>query len=291
MTLRHMKIYVSVYQNMSITKAAQKLHLAQPSVSLAIKELEEAYHIQLFERINKRISVTEKGIQFFNYAKHIVELFDEMEHSMVSDSYQGSIRVGSSITIGNYLVPDVMAKFKEKYNECQVKVSVRNSQQIIQAVIKNELELGLIEDAINDSRLVQLPICNDQLYFICRYDHPLQQKTTITMEDIITYPFYVREQGSASREIADSVFKEFQVTPNITMESISNQALIHMVEKTDGITVLSGHLIQEMEKRNTVIKLPIHPKAFERSFSIIYHNQKYMTETMKYLIELFQQQS
>ena len=103
MTLRHMKIFVSVYQNNGITRASEELHLAQPSVSLAIRELEDYYGIRLFDRISRRLYVTEQGRMFYDYALHIVSLFDEMELGIRNWEHMGTLRIGSSITIGNFL--------------------------------------------------------------------------------------------------------------------------------------------------------------------------------------------
>lgn len=111
MTLRHMKIFVSVYQNNGITRASEELHLAQPSVSLAIRELEDYYGIRLFDRISRRLYVTEQGKMFYDYALHIVSLFDEMELGIRNWEHMGTLRIGSSITIGNFLLPGLIKKF------------------------------------------------------------------------------------------------------------------------------------------------------------------------------------
>ena len=100
MTLRHMKIFVAVNQQKSITRASNSLHLAQPSVSLAIKELEEYYHIRLFDRLSRRIYPTENGYRFYEYALHIVSLFSEMENKIPAWDANAPLHIGSSITLG-----------------------------------------------------------------------------------------------------------------------------------------------------------------------------------------------
>ncbi|MDC7289265.1 LysR family transcriptional regulator [Blautia schinkii] len=289
MTRRHLLIFVTVYQEMSITAASRKLHLAQPSVSLAVKELEEAYRIKLFDRINRRLYVTEKGREFYGYAKHIVDLFDEMESVMVSPDMPGTLHIGSSITIGNFLVPSVAAEFNRVYPNCEVKVRIENSRQVIQAVLKNELDLGLVEDKADVGLLEEIPFMEDRLYFVCGSGHPLAYRNKVTLKEIAAYPFCLREQGSASREITDSVFQAEQLKYRLLWESVSNQALIHAVEQNTGITVLSGRLISEELKAGRLVKLPLYPAAFLRSFTLIYHKKKYLTESLKLLIELFRQ--
>lgn len=289
MTLRHLRIFVAVYQEMSITKASNKLHLAQPSVSLAIRELEDFYHIRLFDRINRRIFVTEKGEAFYDYASHIIDLFDEMENSMISPDMPLGISIGSSITIGNYIVPKAIAEFHKKYSSCEVKVTIQNSQKIVQAVLKNELDLGLVEDKVQHEQLEAIPFMQDELYFVCGKNHPLAVENSLTLEDICGYPLFMRESGSASREITDGLLKSHQLRAKILWESVSNQALIRAVESDQGITVLSGKLIEEEVKRGSIVILPLHPDAFLRNFTLIYHKKKFMTQALEELVGMFKE--
>ena len=155
MTLRHLYIFIAVYQEMSITKAAERLHLAQPRVSQAVKELEEEYGVRLFERLNRKLFVTEKGERLYDYAVHLLELSQEMEEDLLSSGNGGRIRLGSSITAGAFLVPERAARFQEHYPECRLEVSVQNSGKVIRQVLKNELDLGVIEDRAEEEMLVK----------------------------------------------------------------------------------------------------------------------------------------
>lgn len=288
MTLRHLRIFVVVYQEMSITKAAEKLHLAQPSVSLAVKELEEEYQIRLFDRINRHLAATEKGIRFYDYAIHILELTEEMDHAMTSPEVPEKLKIGSSITVGNFLMPCVVRDFHEKYSSCQVRVTIQNSGRVIQAVSKNDQDLGVVEGQVCHDQLVQLPFMEDRLYFLCGQNHPLAGKEKVGLDEICEYPLFLREEGSASREITEGLLKAYQVKGKICWESVSNQALIEAVKENPGITVLSGRLVEKELQEGSVRILPLYPKAFLRNFSLIYHRKKYLTEPLRYLMELFQ---
>ena len=153
MTLRHLRIFAAVYREMSITKAAEKLYMTQPSVSLAVREMEEHYQVRLFNRINRRIFPTEKGTALYGYARQILELMEETEGVMRTSAAPLKLHIGSSITIGNTILPQVIRKFQEKYRECEVQVTVQNSRNIVQAVVKNEQDIGLVEDKTGSSQL------------------------------------------------------------------------------------------------------------------------------------------
>ena len=137
MTLRHLRIFVTVYQELSMTKASKKLHLAQPSVSLAVKELEQYYGICLFDRISRRLYPTQEGEMLYDYALHIVSLFDEMEENISDKGKSGIIRAGASVTIGNFLMPGLVARFTAEYPEVRVQVTVNNSEFLETAVNQN----------------------------------------------------------------------------------------------------------------------------------------------------------
>ena len=110
MTLRHMRVFVSVFRQGSITRAAEELHLTQPAVSLSVKELENYYGIKLFERYGRRIFPTEGAKIFYGYAVHIISLFDEMETRVRSWDERGILRVGASITVGTFILPQLAAR-------------------------------------------------------------------------------------------------------------------------------------------------------------------------------------
>ncbi len=286
MTVRHLKIFLAVYQEMSITKAAQKLHLAQPSVSLAIKELEDKYQIRLFDRISRRLFITDEGKAFYDYASHIMDLFEEMENSMASPSVPPAISIGSSITIGTYVVPEIAAKFRKRCPSGKLNVSIQNSHKIIEGVQKNEIDIGLVEDRVESGQLVSIPFMEDQMYFICSRHHELAKKRVLTLEELAGYPFLMREPGSASREITDAYFKSHQIKVDILWESVSNQALIEAVKKNCGIAVLSEKIIEQDLSHGEVCILPWYPEVFLRKFTLIYHKKKYISSTMEELIQL-----
>lgn len=173
MTLRHMKIFVAVYQNSSITKAAEQLHIVQPSVSLAIKELENYYGICLFDRIGRRIYPTASGTNFYDYAIHIVSLFDEMEQGIRDWDALGSIRVGASITIGNLLLPQIVREFNRLYPDIQVSVTISNAEVIEQNVMDNLVDFGLTEGEASFPQIEQEAVLRDRFCVVAHPSHPL----------------------------------------------------------------------------------------------------------------------
>lgn len=291
MTLRHMKIFQVVYTEMSITRAAQKLHLSQPGVSQAIRELEEYYQTPLFHRINRKISATEKGSQLYEYVKQINELMEETETAMKSPKAPSELHIGSSITIANIILPEAVRRLREEYENCEIRVTVRNSRQITREVIKNELDLGLVEDEIESGQLEEIPFGRDTFCFVCGSAHPLAGRKQVTAEEICAYPFLMRERGGASRDIMDSFARVKQLKYQVLWDSISNQAIIQALQRLEGISVLPLRLVEEEARAGRLSVLPYCPREFGRSFSLIYHRKKHISRPMESLITYLQNKS
>lgn len=285
MTLRHMKIFVTVYQHSSITKAAAELHLAQPSVSLAVKELEDYYGLRLFERMGRGIGPTEAGNNFYSYALHIVSLFEDMEKKIKNWDALGTIRIGTSITIGTHILPALIKKYQEVFPSLRVEAVVNNSGIIEGKVLDNTIDLGLIETQPEHPEILSLPFMKDQLCAIVSPDHPLAKESSVTLSQLARYPFLMREKGSAGREILDACFSLQNLSVQPLWESSSTQAIVRAAAAGLGVAVLPYLLVERDVKENLVKMLPFQ-KPLNRNLNIIYHKSKYLTPNMEAFIRL-----
>ena len=155
MTLRHLHIFVSVYEHKSITKAANTLHIAQPSVSLAIKELGEYYGVQLFDRIGRGITPTEAAKHLYGYAIHIVSLFNEMEQHIKNWDNIGTLRIGASITIGTHILPELIKEYQKHNPDLRLEVIVNKSSAIEQHILDNKIDIHPLWESSSTQAIVQ----------------------------------------------------------------------------------------------------------------------------------------
>lgn len=288
MTLRHMKIYVAVFQHSNITRAAEELHLAQPSVSLAVKELEEYYGVRLFERRGRRILPTEVGREFYGYALHIASLFDEMETRIKNWDRIGTLRIGTSITIGTHILPELLHRFQEQFPEVRTEAEINNSSLIERRVLDNAIDVGLIENQPEHEDICAVPFMRDELAAILPPGHALGRRKKITLEQLAEYPFLMREKGSAGREILDAAFALRQQAVHPIMESVSTQAIVRGVAEGLGVAVLPYLLVRRAIREGAVIQVSL-AEPMERNLNIIYHKSKYLTGNMNTFIELCKQ--
>lgn len=285
MTLRHIRIFVSVYQHGSITKAADALHLAQPSVSTAIKELEDYYGVPLFDRIGRHICPTEGAHEFYSYALHIVSLFDEMEKTIKNWDTIGSLSIGSSITIGTHILPALVGEFKKDFPNLKVKVTVSNSGDIEKYILDGSIDIGLIEAQTEHPDICSQSFMQDSLYAVLPPEHSLAKYQAISLSQLSKYPFLMREHGSAARKILDSCLAAAQLNVQPLWESTSSHAIISAVSEGLGVSVLPFMLVDRDMKDGRIVAVPLKPQL-RRNLNIIYHKNKYLTPNMCAFIEL-----
>lgn len=281
MTLRHMRIFVTVCQCGSVTAAAEKLYIAQPSVSLAIRELEEYYGIKLFDRISRKLYITDAGKQVLDYALHIVSLFDDMEKEIRNWDNIGTLRIGSSITIGNFLLTKYVKLFSESHPNMKVQVIIENSVDIERRIMANDIDFGLIEGIPHNPQIEREPFMEDEMVIICGQDHPLSKAGQICIRDLPRYDFIMREKGSGGRELFESTMLIHNIEIKPIWESVSTRAIVKAVSEGIGLSVLPYLLIKQDMDAGLIKSVTVKDLILKRNYYLIYHKNKLHTKSAK----------
>lgn len=287
MTIRHLKLFLSVCENgCNTTKAAEELHMTQPAVSLSIKELEQYYGVALFDRIGRRLKITEAGQRFLEYAAHIVSLFDDMEQGMRNWDSFGVLRVGASITIGSQFLPGYVKAFHQRCPGTEVRVLIGPSEQLEQKLMNNELDFALIEGISHSPSLISQAYMEDSLIVICPASGSFRPGQKISIEEFRNQKFLLREHGSGTRETFERVIEEagFSVSP--IWEAMSTTALVNAVIHGLGIAVLPCRMVTGALKQGLVNAVQVEGLNFRRKFHILYHKEKFLTSSARTFLEL-----
>ena len=267
------------------TRAAESLHMTQPAVSLAIRKLESYYGIALFERMGRRLDITQTGLTFHAYASHIASLFDDMEKSLRNWDHFGVLRVGASITIGAQFLPSYIKTFSAQYPDAEIRVKVAPTPQLEQELINNRLDLALVEGLPHSPALVSKDYMEDCLIVICPPGR-FHQGQTLTQEQFQQQKFLLRERGSGTREEFDRQVEAtgFSVTP--VWEAMSTTALINAVINGLGVTVLPYRMVAGPLERGLVVSVNVEGLEFKRRFRILHHKNKFITPLAQHFIDL-----
>lgn len=281
MTLRHLKIFITVADCGSMTGAAERLFVAQPTISQAVLELEQHYGVRLFDRLSRKLHITEKGRQLLGYARHSVAIFDEMEAAVKNPESSGILRIGASVTIGTRLLPGWLRQFSSQYPQLQVQGVVKNTREIEGLIARNAIDFGIVEGAVHNRDFEVIPFMEDELVLACGRTHPLYGVEVVSARDVEAMALILREQGSGTRELFESVMtaKEIRVEP--VWECNDSDAIKGLAICGSGVAVLSRRLIEPELENGELAAVPIQGVQFRRSFCLVHHKNKYLTEAIR----------
>jgi DNA-binding transcriptional LysR family regulator len=286
MTLRHLRIFVEVYQAGSMTRAAERLFVSQPSVSLAVGELEKYYDAPLFDRIGRRIYPTDRGRLLYGYALHIVSMFDEMEKAVRGGDAPGELRVAANITAGSCLLPELLARFRARNPGVRASATVGNSADAEGAVLDNRADLALAEGEPDAPQLERIPFFRDRLCLIASPDSRIAQRGSVTVEELAREPLLLREPGSAVREILEGLFSQRQLRLIVAWESQSTQAIVRAAAKNLGVSVLPRMMVERELREGLVAEARLEGAELSREFFVVYHKNKHISPPMRAFIDL-----
>lgn len=286
MTIRHMRIFIQVYQAQSITKAAEQLNMTQPAVTRAIKEIEGYYGVQFFERMNRKLYRTEAGRHFYAQALHMVEAFDTMEKGIRNWDAFGVIRIGATVTLGSFLLPELVMHFKERYPETEIQATISNGGNLQKGLLDNRLDVILVESSVAEPELHTEPLGADRLILITPPGHGLLSLDEIRLADVAEYPVLLREKGSTVRTFLENYFAVRGISLRPSWESASTQAIIRAVACGIGISFLPEQMVKEAICSGSVCTREIAEADFSRQHYLVWHKNKFLTGSMKNFIAL-----
>jgi DNA-binding transcriptional LysR family regulator len=286
MTIRHLKIFIEVAQCGNMTAAASKLFISQPTASQAIKELEEHYGILLFERLSKRLYITEAGKKLLFYAKEVVKEFDSLESKMSDENKTEKIRVGATISVGDCILSDLIHKCIEENPKVEIYSFVGNTETIEEKLLSNELDIAIVEGKVKSQDLIVKPELNDYLVLICSSKHPFAQKRIIKTDELSNESFAMREKGSGTRELFEEYMLDKGIPIKVVFEGNTPQSIKQEVIYNNCLSVISICLVENEIKDSLIHVIENEENTWNRHFSIVYHKDKLLTDAIKSLITI-----
>ncbi len=289
MNFRHLKIFTTVCDHPTTTSAAKALYLSQPSVSQAITELEAYYGVRLFERLNHRLYLTPAGERLRSYARHILNLEEQVKKELSEQKEAGTLRLGASLTIGTYLLPKLVSTFCERMPEVEVFTVVDNTEVIEKLILEDHLDLGLVEGTVKSPYIVEKIIRDDDLVVICAPKHPLSTRKKVAISDLAGLPFFSRESGSGTRVVFENAMLEAGLIWKNAGVYNNIEAIKQAVRANLGLAVVPRISIEEELKEGTIVQIRVNGLKLMRKFSFIYHRQKFFTKAMNELIASYEE--
>jgi len=285
MTLRHLTIFLAVYDEKNMTAAAEKLHIAQPSISQAVAELESHYNIKLFERLGRKLYITQAGQKLAGYARHILHLHREAEIAMNEITDRGLLRIGASVTVGTCLLHRLIRRFMAINTNTRIYPVVNNTKIIEDMLLLDQLDLGLVEGKVHSPLLAVTPFMKDELVLITAPTHPLAEKKKVNIAELNEREFLVREEGSGTRELFESVMASQGIGWTVAGVYNNAEAIKEAVAEGIAVTVISRMSVQNEVKRKDIAIIEVEGVSFQRQFSVVYHKNKFISPPLERFIQ------
>ena len=282
MTLRYLRIFKEVCEQKSVTKAAKKLFISQPSVSVVISDLEKKYNVKLFMRIHNRLAITEEGQELYTRACNVLNSFDDFETLAFENSSSNIVKIGTSLTIGTFLLPGLLKELQNQNPQAQFKVKIFPKDKIETMLLQGKLDFGLVENAVNHTELCAKQFYEDKLVAVCAPDFDAPQ--TLDVQELKNSPLILREKGSATRDFFDGYLKQCGIELFPFIETSNPQAAINCAKEGLGITILPLSMVQENLQNKSLRIINLNNIDLKRFYFIVSHKQKVFSNLQKNLL-------
>jgi DNA-binding transcriptional LysR family regulator len=289
-TLRQLEVFLAVARSESVSRAAEDLSMSQSAVSSALADLEQQFEIQLFDRIGKRLQLSGLGRSIRPRAEALQEHARELEHGLSSRTDVGLLRVGATLTIGNYVTVPLMARFMREHPGARVTLEVANTAEIARKVTNFEIDVGLIEGELHDSDLEVSRWCDDELVVFCAPNHPFAKKRALHDDDLRAATWIVRERGSGTRQAFEHAMHGLLSELKITLELQHTEAIKSAVEAGLGVGCVSRIALDEAFRHGALSACKVPQRDFRRQFYFVLHKHKYRTPGVQHWLELCRSQ-
>lgn len=289
MTLEQLRIFLAVADGQHMTHAATKLGLSQSAVSAAISALETRHDVRLFDRIGRRVRLTENGRVFLREARSLLNHAESAKLVLddLSSKLRGSLRVHASQTIASYWLPSRLVALHARHPEIAIKMTVGNTASVAEAIHEGHADLGLVEGEVTQGNLLRQVIARDRLVLVMAAGHPLAGERSVPPEAFTEWGWVLREQGSGTRSEFEGLLMKSGVKLSdlsIALELPSNEAVLAAVAAGQFLSGLSERAVAAMATAGWVRTFPL--SHAERSFAVLVHPDRHMTRAKQMLLGL-----
>jgi DNA-binding transcriptional LysR family regulator len=268
-TLRQIRVFDAIARHGKVGRAAEEISISQSAASMSLADLESHLGTPLFHRQGKRLQLNDYGRWLQPRAHQLLTLALEIETSAASDQLQGRLKLGASSTIGNYLIPAVIANFVDQHPDVAIDLRVGNTEQVIEDMRNLRVDIGLIEGICHNQQLQIHAWRRDQLEVFVSPNHPLAKKKRLKLQDLADAYWILREPGSGTREIFTLATRQHLPELKVKLELGNSEAIKQAVKGGLGLGCLSNLAIASEISHGELVALPIADLNLERQLYII----------------------
>jgi DNA-binding transcriptional LysR family regulator len=279
-SLRQLEVFLTVARIGSVSGAGEALAMSQSAVSGALGDLERQFGLKLFDRIGKRLRLSELGQSVRARAEGVLDRAGELEAAFEGRAAAGRLRIGATLTIGNHLVAPLMARFMRDHGEAELTLAVANTEEIARRVANFDIDVGLVEGEIHHPDLEVLPWRDDELVVFCAPGHRYAKKRALTDADLRATRWVVRERGSGTRQTFDRAMHGLLGELDIVLALEHTEAIRGAVVAGLGLGCVSRIALQEGFDHGTLVPCRVPHRDFRRQFYLLVNKHKYRGQSL-----------
>jgi len=274
-TLRQLRVFESAARHLSLTRAAEELHLTPPAVSIQVRQLEGHAHAELFERAGRGLKLTQAGEEVLARAREILAHIRGAEEAIggLGSLEQGLLDV-AVINAGDYFFPWIIAAFRERHPRIRVRLTVGNREELLGRLAAHEIDLAVMSQPPTQAAFVAEAFAPHPLVIVAAPGHPLARKRPVALQAIAREPLLTREPGSATRLAMEQVFAESGIVPRIEMEIASNETIKQAVAAGFGLGFLSAHAVQQELALRRLVVIPVKGFPVMRQWYVVHRRDR-----------------
>lgn len=285
-TLRQLEVFLAVARHESVSLAGSDLAMSQSAVSSALADLETQFDVLLFDRVGKRLQLNGSGRALRPRAEALLEQARELEVGLGNQAAAGLLRVGATLSIGNYLTVPLMARFMREQPGAQVTLDVANTAEIARKVQNFEIDVGLVEGEVQDPELEVTRWCDDQLVVFCGAGHPFAKKRSLGDRELREAAWIVRERGSGTRQAFEHAMHGIFPELRLVLELQHTEAIKSAVRAGLGVGCVSRIALEEAFRHKSLVPCHVPNRDFGRAFFFVLHRHKYRSAGIRNWLEL-----
>ncbi len=280
-SLRQLEVFSAVARSESVSLAARQLSMSQSAVSGSLAELERQFDVRLFERIGKRLQLSDVGRSLRPRAEALCEQARQLETELAGETDVAELSVGATLSIGNYLCAPLMARFMREHPGSRVRLHVANTVEIARQVRNFEIDVGLVEGEVSDSELEVTRWRDDELCVFASPNHPLAQRESLSDQDLKSAQWILREQGSGTRQTFERAMRGVLPELEVVLELEHTEAIKSAVKAGLGLGCVSRVALVDAFKHGSLVPCAVPGRDFRRFFFFLVHRQKFHSRALE----------
>jgi len=287
-TLRQMEVFAAVARHEQVTRAAGEVALTQAAASMALADLERQLSVRLFDRVGRRLRLSDAGRQLLPQVLGVLDRTREIEAMGRGEGAEASpmLALGASMTIGNHLLPPLLVDLRRRYPDAEVTLDIHNTAAIEADLLAFRIDMGFVEGRVSSSRLRSLPWRDDRLCVFTAPHHPLALTRELSPAQMRAAEWVAREPGSGTREVFDRAFASLAARPRIVLELQQPEAIVQAVRAGAGLGCLPEVVLSDAFRGGWLVPLATPFLDLTRALRVVLHKEKYVSAGLRAMLGL-----